>query len=155
MSPAASKRRLILEAIVSRLEDIALNNGYETDAGLALYTGEIPQLGEDDPTEAIAVVFGEDDPKSLGDGRGFVIRLQAQISALCKVSADEPWQRIEMVLADIKRAMETNDLTLGGLLTGPFERSAATQTHPREPGSLTAGIMLPYTLTYKEGWGAP
>lgn len=157
MSPAASQRRQVIEALVQRLSDIQLANGFETDAGEAIYTGEAPQLGEGDPDQAIAIVIGEDQPRMAGPG--FLVTMPIHIHAVAKASLDDPWTPIEQVLADIKRAVEVAEeddpgRRLQGLLVGPLERGN-TQTLPREAGSLTVGVAITYGVQLKEGWGRP
>lgn len=148
----ASRRHQIINAMVERLQAISIRDGFNTDAGERIYVGEAPQLGADDPDEAIALVIGDDQPEIAGPA--FLIGLPLEVHALCKVTVDDPWTRIEYLLADIKSAVELEDRRFDGLLMGHLERGA-TQTRPREPESLTAGLIVPYRAPYKETWGNP
>jgi hypothetical protein len=147
-----SRRQRIIEAMEARLQVIYVRDGFNTDAGDRLFVGEVPQLGESDPDEAIALVIGDDDPTIAGPG--FLIGLPLEVHALCKVTVEDPWTRIESLIEDIKRAVELEDRRFDGLLTSHLERGA-TQTRPRESESLTAGVVIPYRAQYKEAWGAP
>lgn len=147
-----STRSAILAAVRTRLQAIARTDGFATDAGAALYLGERPELGPDDPDEAIAIVVRDDAPKA--QGHKLFITLPVSICAIAKADLDDPWQSIEDLLADIKVAFELDDMTLGGLLRGPMERGA-TRTLDREPGSLTIGAQVSYFLPYHETWGHP
>lgn len=148
-----SRRQQILEASVARLAVIQRGNGYATDAGDAIQLGEFTELGPDDPAEAIAVVPGEDVTRTQGDKHG--ITLPLEIQAIARVDLDEPHAAAEAVLADIKRAYEQADRTLGGLLEGKGIRRLVTRTLPREAGMTTVGVGVTYLLDFQETWGDP
>jgi hypothetical protein len=157
---AASNRQQILEAIKARLETIAAGEPvpggdgllYDTDAGLNVFMLEAPALGEGTPDVAIAVLVGEDTVKWTG--MQCFVGLPVQVWALAKASLDAPWEALEQVLADIKRAIEQSDRTLGGLVKSRIERGA-TVTLEREPGSSTVGLGITYECPYTEVWGNP
>lgn len=156
MVATPTRRRLILEALVARVEAIKEANGFETDAGESVHLGETPALGDDDPDQAISMVPGADEPKWSQHGKGFQIGLPIAFHAVAKASL-EPKQAfwlIESLIGDIKRAVELEDRTLGGLLAWPMERGSV-EGLPREPGSLTVGAAVNYTVIFKEGWGNP
>ena len=151
-----SLRADILAAVVTRLQAIdQADERFVTAAGLNIQLGDLRELGEGDPDEALAVHLVEDDVRMAGPA--MLINATLQIGALCKVTTADPWTRVEQILADIKVAMEiseTPERRLAGLLTGPMERRPV-QAYEREPGSLTAGLVLSYSLQWKEGWGNP
>jgi len=149
---AASRRRLILEALKARVEEITVEHGFETDAGLTVFLGETPALGPDDSTTAIAIVIGEEDPRY--QGAKFLIRLPLAIQAIARADLDQPWLAVEDVIGDIKRAVELEDRTLGGLVKSDLERGSV-QALEREPGSTTVGAEVVYFAIYSEGWGIP
>lgn len=153
MSPTSSRRRLILAALVAQLATIDRAAGFETDAGDAVYVGEAPDLGPDDPAEAIAVVVADDEVQP--SGAGLLITLPLVVHALARAERDvtEAWMRAEQVLADVKRAVEA-DRSLGGQVPQLIDRGS-TQTLAREPGSATVGVVVTYRVTYKEGWAQP
>jgi hypothetical protein len=150
--PAVTKRALILAAFSARLMAIEAGDDFSTDAGQKLFIGEGVELGEDDPDAALAIVPSADDPtwqmKALG------IKWPIRVQALVKANLDDPTSATEAVIGDIKRAIELEDRTFGGLLSQPLER-VSTRSVERQPGSDTVGAEVVYIATYKEMWGAP
>ena len=153
-----SQRVRILEALVERLQAVRANGQaasgatYETDAGLAVYVGERPELGESDPAVAVAVLPQEDDTEAIGQQLAFMVRLPVAIEAIASVELDQPYLAAEAVVADIKRAIE-GERTLGGLVSEI--RRGATAVVPREPGTTTVGVAVTYQVVFKEAWGTP
>lgn len=152
--PALSKRQRILEAFRTRLEAIRLDDSearFFTDVGWCVYLQEFPELGPEDPDAAVAIVLPEDEvPAQMVN---VVTRLPIEIHALAKVGdASRPWETVEAVLADIRRAIELEDRTLGGLLRDQMRRGPTKATE-REPGSTTVGASITYPVLYVEGWG--
>jgi hypothetical protein len=147
-----SNRSEILEIVKTRLQAIRLGSGYATDAGATVFMGEAPSLGPDDPTTAIAIVIGDDEPRYQGEQ--ILIRLPLTIAALAQANLDDPWGSIEAILGDIKQAMEVKDRRMGRALKSPLTRGS-TRTLAREPGSTTVGIGITYLIDYAECWGTP
>jgi hypothetical protein len=81
---ATSVRQAVLAAMLARLQAIAAGAGFQTDAGAAVFLGEAPTLGPEDPDTAIAVLVGDD--KVTFQSVGVQIRLPMQICALAKVA---------------------------------------------------------------------
>jgi hypothetical protein len=148
-----TQRRNILAALTADVATIATANGFDTDAGLVVYVGEVPQLGDDDPDQAIAIIFGLEEPHWELPGKSVQIRLPIAICAVAKARTNA-YLVIESLIGDIKRAIEKEDRTLGGLLTHPLERGPVAWL-PRESGSTTVGAAVNYVIRIKEGWGAP
>lgn len=146
------KRRLVMAALVDRLAEISVDAGFLTDAGHCIVFGEAPQLGSGDPSEAIALVMGDDEPASPAPG-AVIVTTPIEIHALAKATPDDPFAQVEAVLADIKRAVELPDRSLGNLVS-QIQRGV-TRVVPREAGASTAGVAITYVLTWKEGWGNP
>jgi len=144
---AVTRRQQILEALIARMQEIQIANGYATDAGLAVHIGDVPLFGADDPTEVIVIVAQETRP-----GANRVEILPVEFQAVATVALDQPYLAAEAVLSEITRAMEVEDRTLGGLVKdmtiGP------TRLLAREPGSTTVGVGQLYDLTYVRPWGA-
>lgn len=151
----ATIRQVIVADAISRLETIRTgeDSDFETDAGQNIFIGEKPELGEADPDEAIAIVLDDDAVEQ--QTQKTQIKLPIEIQALVKVGHTNAWLRIEAILGDIKRAMET-DLIKGRRELGTYPLSrGTTRTLPREPGSRTAGVGVTYDIDYAEGWGNP
>lgn len=148
---AASKRQQILEAVKARLEAIRVADDFNTDAGDEVQLGEVLDLGPDDPDAAACVVPLDD--TTTTQGHKHQVRLPIELQAVVKVDLEEPWVLAEAMLADIKKAFELEDKTLGGLTTEITR--GATRGLAREPGMTTAGVGVTYTVLYQETWGAP
>lgn len=147
---ANTKRLDILLALQTLVATITIEGGFQTDAGATVFLGEVPELGEDDANQAIALLVGDDEP-----GADRMVVLPVTVVALVDVEQlDAPWLALEAVLGDIKKAIETEDRTLGGLLKGQLTRGQ-TQTFPREAGSRTLGVGVTYRAPYLEVWGQP
>lgn len=153
--PEDPRRHRIVAAFAGQLEEITIENGFRTDAGLALYVGMIPELGGDekgDPDLALALIIGED--VITWSGLKAFITVPIETHILAKGTRLESWLRVEAALADVKKASELEDEFLGGLLTSRLKRGS-TKTRPRESGSLMVGAQIDYEARYAEAWGAP
>jgi len=155
--PDLSVRQSILTELISRVSAIAVANGYQTDAGLRLFVGELPALGPDDPDAALALIVRDEQAADLsGYGEapdGIILSvLPVEVQAVVKADLEQPWVSVEGVIADIKQAVETNDRSLGGVRALPL-KSGRTRAFPREPGSTVVGAGVPYLATFAESWG--
>jgi hypothetical protein len=151
----ASRRKLIVVEIVTRLQAIRRAAGFNTDAGLHVHVNEVPVLGPDDPDEAIVVVLDEDFPGHQAEHT--FIRLPIDVQAMAKadpVDVESALMTAEDVLEDVKRAIELPDRTLGGLVQRQIERGT-TRTMARDPGTPHVGVAVRYTAPYIERWGSP
>lgn len=148
----STRRRLILEAIKTRLEAIDGSGDYETDMGGRVYLGYAPSLGPDDPATAIAIAISDDRISFSGEKKS--IDLPVEIQAIARADLDEPWLAVEGLIGDIKRAMELADRTLGGLVKSEI-RPGTTRTLIRREGSDGVGAGVLYVVPYQESWGNP
>lgn len=147
-----SRRQDIITELTSRLADILITNGYQTDAGALVLVGQTPSLSESDPDQALALVIG---PDSVGyQGEDKQITLTVTIHALVRADIATPTTAAEAVLSDIKTAIET-DHNLGGLLKPRGLKCAGTVALQREQGSEYIGGSVSYDLEFAETWGAP
>lgn len=147
-----TKSQAIVEELMARVSQITIANGFETDAGLAVYLGETPALGPDDADQAIAIVMGDQDVTFNREHVRYDWPIDIQ--ALAKADLDSPWITIMQIAGDIKRAVELADRTLGGLVTPWFVRQTV-RTLPREAGSTTVGATVRYVFPVNEIWGTP
>lgn len=153
------RRQQILEALKRRLEAIETDavveahEPFQTDAGAAVYLGEVLELGPDDPDYVVAISPAPDQP--TWSNRRVAIAWDLEIQAIAKADLEEPWVTVEEVIADIKRAVELDDRTLGDLLTTKGMERGATRMLEREPTSLTVGAGVTYRLMFVEAWGHP
>lgn len=149
----ASKRQSILEALKARLETIHARADFLTDAGDAVFLGEQPPFGPDDPAQAIALVSGPEAVRRTGEN--LIVEWSIQIAALVRADLDEPWVVVESVVADIKRAIEVADRRLGKLLDGNGLERGPVETLERDAGSKSVGAVVTYLAPFSEGWGTP
>jgi len=154
---AEGKRELVIVGLLGRLERITKDNGFSTDAGRQIFVNESPDLGPDDPTDAVALVSRED--IVAWQAGKLLIRWPIEVQGLAKVvDPQEVWRAFleaEAVAADIKRAIELDDRTLGGLLVARGIERVSTRVIPRDPGGTTVGAAVSYVLVMEETWGNP
>lgn len=150
-----SKRKAILLEAKARCARITVANGFLTNAGSHLFLNQDPSWSEDDPVEGIAIVVGFETVGWQGDR--VVVTLPINVQAIVlETDLGEPWDRVEDVITDIKKAMELGsdpDRTFGGLAI-EIERGGI-QTLELEQGSEFTGAQVPYQALYHEGWGQP
>jgi len=150
-----SIRLRVLEEFERRLSAIH-GSGFETNAGHAVYLGDAPQLGPDDPEQAIAILPGVEDPRWIA--KQLLVLWPIEIHALAKADlggGGKSWKAVERVIADIKRAVELEDRTFGGLLRRDSIERGAVRSREREPGNTTVGAIVPYIVRILEVWGDP
>lgn len=149
---ATSRRQRILEALLVRLQAIQRASGFQTDAGLSVFMGAGVVLGPDDPDEVAVLVAAEDEVRIHGDK--VAVELPVEMYAIAKAEVEQPWARVEAVIADIKKAIELPDRSLGGL-TNQWIRRVSTRPMERNEGSLVVGAVVLYQVPYTEQWGHP
>lgn len=148
----ATRRERILGEFIARLQKVRVEGGYATDAGEEILLGQVVALGPDDPAVVIAVVPGDDRPQFQGVGN--FISWPIEVQGVAGAELDHAWLMVEAVVGDIKRAIETDDRTLGGLVSRTIERGV-TRVLPREPGVDIVGAGVTYLVPYVESWGQP
>lgn len=153
-----SRRQLILREVKRRLQAITVANGFNTDAGLSVRMGFIPMLGPDDVRQVIAIIPREDQVIPSG-GLSLSLRLPIDIHALVDAAEQEPWESVELMLTDLKRAMELPDLSLGGMVHGGNNihglHRGTTEVFERRSGTDPIGAVVTYVAPYAEVWGNP
>lgn len=150
-----SRRQQILQTFVDRLDSIAIENGFQTDAGKLIFIGERPVLGPSDPEASIDVVISTDVPGNQGEK--VFVTIPVDVKAVVKVDSVNgvtAWQTVEAVIADIKTAIET-DHDLDGLLVNRGLERGPVEPRDREPGDEIVGAGVQYLLKYTEQWGRP
>ncbi len=145
-----TRRVLILQRLGALAGAIQKVNGYDTDAGLHVYIGAAPELGDADPDYVIAIVPG--DELTTEQGRLLNV-LPVEVQAIGKAGAVDAWINLELLIGDLKTAIQ-GDRTLGSILKGVMQRTA-TRTLERAPGSTTIGAGIVYTCPYVDEWDNP
>jgi hypothetical protein len=152
-----SRREQILDKSLDRLGVISTTAGYATDAGESVHLGEHPPIGPDDPQAGIVVMVGEDAPNVRGNAIFNKLRLAIQgvvkVESLSEIRS--AYRKAEAIAADIKRAFELDDRSMGGLVTGLGLERGITRVLDREPGSEYVGVEVEYFAPMKEEWGTP
>lgn len=149
----ASKRQRILEAFKTRLQTIAIADGFETDIGTKVLINETPKFGPHD-SAAVVVIPGDDRIVGNFQGEYANLMLPVEIHIVGLADIDNAGVRIEQILSDVKRAIETEDRKLGNLVNHQIVRGQ-TRTIPRESGSEVVGSVITYDAQYRELWGDP
>lgn len=150
---SVSRRYDMVLNIAERLAAIRVANGFNTDAGLQVLLGELPMFGDDDPPEALTVIIGTDQVTSSMEN--VASKIPFEIQALVKVGSRSPLLALESMIADIKKAIETQDRSLGGTLIRNGLSRFQTRVLEREPGSNFVGVGVDYVGTIAEKWGNP
>jgi hypothetical protein len=148
-----SARKDALTELRTRLEGITVVNGFTTNAGQQLFIGERPVLGPDDPAASIVMVVGTDQP-APNQGENVVYILPVKVQLLVRADVATPWDVIEDVIADVKKAVETDHDLAGTTVRRGLERGP-TEALDRESGSEFVGVTMEYKLTMAEKWGTP
>lgn len=148
-----SRRHRAIEEIGNRLRLIAVANGFRTDAGAAVFMGQQVTFGPGDSGAAIDVIVGQDEVLHQAENVGTAVPVE--IHALVKAAIAEPLLALEEVIADVKRAVEQSDRTLGGALVPRGLERVGVRPREREEGSEFVGAVVEYRLTIAEQWGNP
>lgn len=158
--PTSHRERILTTITEGRLEGIERNNGYRTDLGLNVLVGELPRFGPDDPKQVLAVLPQEDRIEGEWQEGKIPILWPIDIAVLVSPELDKPWVIVEAGLFDVKKAMETGDRTLSGLLKGGKNNPGgllrgSTETFKRMAGSEAVGALITYAFPYWEVFGDP
>jgi hypothetical protein len=159
MAVETSRRLRILEALKARVERIQIEHGYQTDLGKTVLLGVLPTFGPDDPDQVLAILIGEDQVGDQQIGK-IPIVLPVNFAVLVKPDVGNPWVLVEQGLSDIKKAVESGDQSLGGLLRGGRNNAeglmrGSTETMERRSGSEAIGALITYGVKYDESWARP
>ena len=146
-----TRRTMILARLAALAATITKANGYDSDAGLKVFVGGGAELGPADPDYAIALVPGEE----LAEEQGRIANtFPVAVQAIGKSDAADAWINLELLLGDLKKAIELEDRTLGSVLKGVMKRGP-TRSLERPPGATTIGIEIFYLCPYIDEWGNP
>lgn len=155
----SSRRQLTLAALATLLEEITVANGFNTDAGEMVHLGQDVELGENDPGPAILVISGIEkfDPAATKLYSAWPISIRA-VAGVVDNDFDEAWTIAELVVADIEKAVETADRTLGGLINWNGAHGLildSIQTVERDAGSSVVAVDVVYIARLQRTWGDP
>lgn len=152
MPEALTWREDVLAAYEARLQAIRTASGFLTDAGTRVVVLEHPAFGPDDGDFAIVVMPGDTEVQYVGEHVS--AEWPIEIQAIVRVGLTDGWRLLEWLLADVKKAIELPDRTLGGLIKAkPGIRRGAERVLPREDGSAVLGLGITYRQPLIEPWG--
>jgi hypothetical protein len=141
-----SIRQQIVDALVTRLEGILVNKGYETDLGLNIFEWRTTDFQE---SELPGCVVRDPDEETEVKGQYHYNKLNIEIEAKTKnspVTALTTARESRKVIADITRAIGT-DPTFGGLaiMTDPVDNeSLDMEQKDRQFGSILMKLNILY-----------
>lgn len=155
-TPVATKRMAVLQVVHDRMLVISQASGYATDAGEAVYYGEV-ELGDTDPDTAITIMPGA--ATETWQGESMFVTWPIEIQALAKAGIENAWLTVEALIGDIKRAFELKgaadpNRNLNGLCNHVVRRGGV-RVLERAPGSQTVGCGVIYAPAFVENWGQP
>lgn len=139
----------VLQAIFARLQTISVATGYNTDvqtvrrSTATISEEELPAI----------VLWCSQETTDEGNGKGYSMTMQLALEIDAFVTADIPTtgMQLELIKADIKRALLADDWSTGaGMLT-----YTAAQSVPRPEGRGIEAVALQFTASYKEKRGDP
>jgi len=109
----ATKLLRIINAVASRVQEIQIANGYYTDAGLDVRLDEREPHEDDVPCASVWL-----DPGEIGQTQNSRQRVTQSINVVAYGVLTGRGAQVDgaELLADIQRAVETDDRTLTGLL---------------------------------------
>jgi hypothetical protein len=142
-------REKVVQALVARLGNITLANGYNYALGAAVkrcrqsYSeAEMPALTVWDRTETATMHY-----------QVMRIAMETDIDAVVGTTADGASTAAGKVIADIVKAVTGGDSTLGGVADGILYNSAEPQYH--EDGSEYVTVRVSLTLLFRHKAGDP
>lgn len=147
----------IAQALETRLQDILVANGYNTNAGNQVYLG-FRQVNPDEVASGPALLIYETDDEPREDDEDFcqesIIDLNFQVEGIHLFEADPTSEVLALLWQDISKAVFLSaDKTIGGLALS-VRRGPRTFAYP-EDGGATIGIQQIVTVTYAETYGDP
>lgn len=154
------KRLRILDAVAALLATILTANGYRTDAGQYVQIGEIRALGPDDVDYTLGVLPQEDIVVTGLQAGKIVLGLPINVAGILRLGLTDAGRARELLIADVKQAMESRPAGLMALLKAGFDNPdglmrGTTETFNRTSGADSLGFQITYVLQYSEAWGDP
>jgi len=151
MSPRPKLQRIV-DAVATRLESIAMENGYYTNMGLRVLRNQrAPQLEE---LPCCMVYIGQ---RTAESQQCEAVRCAMTINVMGYAERIDPSEILGYeILSDIQRAVELEDDTLGGLLRGAFGLAfASEQILLPEVGANAVGATVVYSAPNIRVMGDP
>ena len=154
----ASLRKLVLDAVVVRLNTIETGAGYATDlsvgsggAGAKLSLAGLSAIGSGPAGAVVAPTGG----RRVSETQPW-LEEQLEIAILCWTAyeardGDDGLTPVEALLTDVQKAVGTDD-TLGGLVNGTFIQGWQLSAPPT---NNVSAITVTYEVPVKYDWSDP
>ncbi len=151
MSPKP-KLQQIVDAIATRLESVAMEFGYYTNMGLKVHRDQRPPQADSLPC---CMVYLE--TRSAESQQCDAIRCTLLINVIGYAERIDPSEDLGIqMLADIQRAVELEDDTLGGLLRGQFGLAfVSDEIFMPDVGVNAVGARVVYSAPHVRFYGDP
>jgi len=148
----ASKLIRIVDAVAARLAAITIANGYNTNIGRAVLRDRLEPGLEEMP--CVLVVLGE---RSAAETKTEAARVDMLITVLAYEQRDNDSEAQGAdLLADIQRAVETGDMTLGGLVRDQYGLTwQGDEIFMPEAGQNAVGARVVYSAPHVRKLGDP
>lgn len=148
------KRLRILYALRERLRVINQAAGYYTDVGRDV---RLDRRDPDYEEAPLCHLYFETGEVSAAQNERTRIGQPVTIVAVAKLKSNEPEELGEFLLADIQRAIELDDRTLGGLLSRAAEglQPVAFEISMPDSGSDIVAAAISYAAPYIRTSGDP
>lgn len=148
-----SKSADIAAAVAARIETIRTANGYATEIGVRVYRGR--RKIDEGHLPCAVIVEGDDEVPDMREGSTQAkIRQPFIIEGHTDCDPDNPNDAAHAIVADIKRAIFSGDLTLGGL-TRSAVRYAGRSIAPREDGLSIVSAAVEISIEFVEELAQP
>lgn len=145
-----SKESRIAAEIANRISAIALANGYTTDIGQRVFMG---RRAIDKSSLPCAVIVNEETKGDMLQGSRCRVVGVFQIEGHSICDPDHPGDMGMKIIADLKRAIFSGDLSFGeSVVSAEFVGSG---TVPRENGLDVVSSAIKIELAYVENLAAP
>ncbi len=136
-------------AIKARIQGISVANGYRTDIGLRVFDG---RRRLDEGSLPCAVIVEEDDEPAGQQRANAKVVARFAVEGVASCDPDNPNVVGRDIVADIKRALWSGDLTFGNRAIA-FEYGGRTIA-PREDGLDQVSAAVTFSVTFAESLAA-
>lgn len=148
-----STAKTAIAAIITRLEDILVAGGYNTNAGNQVYKG-VRSFDKDVATFPLLVVFsGDETPLEDGGFGQIAVERSVTIEGWVNDTTDAV-AALEDLVEDVHTAIERADITLGGAVD-LLQYQGIEALDPPEAGSTLSGLRVSYSFRYQRTYGSP
>jgi hypothetical protein len=139
-------------AIAQRLALITTGNGYNTDIGTHLFKGKLKLDVSEFP--AVILVEGETRVEAGGIQKAKVVQRYI-IEGHDTCDADQPNEKAYEILADLKRAIFTGDITFGGIVRPQDLVYVGRRIGVREDGAAVIAASIEIDCKFAENLTDP